>query len=177
MATIYEINAELLSLINEETGEIEDFEAFEALQIAREEKIKNAGLLIKEERVEIACRKAVIEALKAKIEEEIKKIGYRENTIVRLQNYILENLGEDESIDTPEVKIKRKLNPEKFVISKEDEPKLIQWLEQNNFDDCLTYSTPKLNKTNVKALSKKFADTPVPVPFGEVVRETVVKVD
>lgn len=41
MATLYEINSEIMSLIDEETGEISDYEAFEALNIARDEKINN----------------------------------------------------------------------------------------------------------------------------------------
>ena len=41
---IYEIDNAMFSLIDEETGEIKDFEAFEELQMQKEEKIENAAL-------------------------------------------------------------------------------------------------------------------------------------
>ena len=41
---IYEIDNAMFSLIDEETGEIKDFEAFEELQMQKEEKIEIAAL-------------------------------------------------------------------------------------------------------------------------------------
>mgnify|MGYP000869660865 CR=1 FL=1 len=38
---LYQINAEILSLIDEETGEVMDFEKFSELNIALEEKYEN----------------------------------------------------------------------------------------------------------------------------------------
>lgn len=47
MATLYEINQEILSCIDAETGEIIDFERLQALQIEREEKLENVALWYK----------------------------------------------------------------------------------------------------------------------------------
>ena len=44
---IYEIDNAMFSLIDEETGEIKDYEAFEELQMQREEKIENTALWYK----------------------------------------------------------------------------------------------------------------------------------
>ncbi len=44
MSTLYEISENLTSLVNEETGEIADFEQFEALQMQLEDKIEGIAL-------------------------------------------------------------------------------------------------------------------------------------
>lgn len=58
MANLYEINQELLNLTDSETGEIEDWSAFEALQLARDEKIENIALYHKNLLAEAAALKA-----------------------------------------------------------------------------------------------------------------------
>lgn len=58
MSSLYEINAELLSLTDSETGEITDWSAFEALQLARDEKIENIALYHKNLLAEAAALKA-----------------------------------------------------------------------------------------------------------------------
>ena len=40
---IYQIDQEILNLVDPETGEIMDWEAFDALQMAREAKIENVA--------------------------------------------------------------------------------------------------------------------------------------
>ena len=58
MASLYEINEQLLNLTDSETGEIEDWEQFEALQLARDEKIENIALYHKNLLAEAAALKA-----------------------------------------------------------------------------------------------------------------------
>ena len=58
MANLYEINEQLLSLTDEESGEITDWSAFEALQLARDEKIENIALYHKNLLAEAAALKA-----------------------------------------------------------------------------------------------------------------------
>ena len=48
MATLYEIDESIKALIDEETGEIADFEAFEALNLERDAKLENIALYIKD---------------------------------------------------------------------------------------------------------------------------------
>mgnify|MGYP000917782718 FL=1 len=59
---IYEIDNAMFSLIDEETGEIKGYEAFEELQMQREEKIENVALWYKNL---IAESKAIREEEKA----------------------------------------------------------------------------------------------------------------
>lgn len=47
MATLYEIEQEILSCIDEETGEVIDFEKLDALALERDRKIENIALWIK----------------------------------------------------------------------------------------------------------------------------------
>ena len=44
--TLYEINQNIMSLIDEETGEITDIVAFEALLGAKEEKLENIDAMM-----------------------------------------------------------------------------------------------------------------------------------
>lgn len=47
MATLFEIDKQITSLIDEETGEILDFDAFDTLTMQRDNKIENIALWIK----------------------------------------------------------------------------------------------------------------------------------
>lgn len=86
MATLYEIENDILALIDPETGEITDFEAFEHLQLDREKKFENAAMLIKN------C-KADIEAYKAEKAIFDKKIDRAQKTIESVTRFLSEALG------------------------------------------------------------------------------------
>jgi len=58
MPSLYDIDTRLYSLLDEETGEITDIEAFETIQLERDKKIENIALWVKN-------LKADAEALKA----------------------------------------------------------------------------------------------------------------
>ena len=58
MANLYEINEAIKNTIDLDTGEIVDFEAFENLQMERNEKIENIGLWIKNLNADAAAYKA-----------------------------------------------------------------------------------------------------------------------
>lgn len=47
MSSLYTINQEILNCVDIETGEITDFDKFEALQIERNEKLENIALWVK----------------------------------------------------------------------------------------------------------------------------------
>lgn len=64
--TIYEIDDKLLGLLDPETGEITDLEAFDNLQMARDAKIEGIGCWIKD-----------LEAESKAIREEEKKLASR----------------------------------------------------------------------------------------------------
>lgn len=46
--SIYDIDAAIVSLIDAETGEVSDEEAFDALQMERDKKVENIGLWYKD---------------------------------------------------------------------------------------------------------------------------------
>lgn len=79
--TIYEIDAAIMALIDEETGEITDIEALADLEMERDKKITNVACLIKNQK---ALREA-IHAEKMALDKREKVIANNEE---RLKNYI-----------------------------------------------------------------------------------------
>jgi siphovirus family protein len=71
--TLYEIDAGIAECIDEETGEIVDFEKLDALQMEREKKIENIVWLIENTENEIAGLKEQEEIFKARRQAAEKK--------------------------------------------------------------------------------------------------------
>jgi ssDNA-binding Zn-finger/Zn-ribbon topoisomerase 1 len=65
---LYEIAAAITALVDPETGELLDFDAFDALNLERERKIENIGCWIKDLSAEAAAIKAEEDALKKRRE-------------------------------------------------------------------------------------------------------------
>lgn len=107
--TIYEIDQAIQNLVDPETGELKDYEAFEQLQMERDQKIDNVGAWIKdltaqakairEEEQALAERRRVLEAkaerLKGYLEQALQgekfssarcQISYRKSTSVEVHN-------------------------------------------------------------------------------------------
>ena len=86
--SIYEIEQEIMALVNPETGEIADFEALDNLTMARDEKIENIAMWIKN----------LIAESKA-IRDEEKSLAERrrtsENKVESLQKYLEQTLSGD----------------------------------------------------------------------------------
>ena len=66
MASLYEINEQLLALTDQETGEVIDVEKFDSLQIERNEKLENIALWYKNLNSEAAAYKAEKDAFAEK---------------------------------------------------------------------------------------------------------------
>lgn len=137
--TLYEIDNSLMSLVDEETGEILDKEAFDSLVMARDTKIENIGLWIKNEN-------AMAEAL----EKEIKNLTARkktaENRVKGLKNYLLYSL-QGEKFSTSKVKISyTSSTATKF----ENESTFIEWAKEKR-PDLLRVKEPEIAKNEVKA--------------------------
>ena len=64
--TLYEIDAAMTALVDAETGELKDYEAFDALQMERESKIENMALWMKDLAAEENALKAEIDNLTAR---------------------------------------------------------------------------------------------------------------
>ena len=79
--TLYEIDEEILNLVDQETGEIIDIERLEQLEMEREKKISNVGCWIKD-------LKAEAEALKAEKNNLAKRQTVCENKVEQLKDYL-----------------------------------------------------------------------------------------
>lgn len=86
MANLYEINEQLTALVDEETGEIADFAAFEALRIERDEKLESLALWIKNLKADAEMYKAEKQAF----EEKQRRAEHRMES---LKSYLSEFLG------------------------------------------------------------------------------------
>ena len=84
--SLYSINEQLLNLTDEESGEITDWSAFEALQLARDEKIENIALYHKNLLAEAA-------ALKAEEKSFAERRKRAENKAESLKNYLATSLN------------------------------------------------------------------------------------
>lgn len=74
MASLYEIDQEILSCIDMETGEILDVEKLNELQIARETKLENVALWIKNLNSDMAAYKAEIDSFKQRYDAAKNKV-------------------------------------------------------------------------------------------------------
>lgn len=134
--SIYDIDAAIISLIDTETGEVTDEEAFDALQMERDVKVENIGLLLKNTVAEAKAIKEEEQALSAR-----RKTA--ENKVERLKNLLAYALN-GEKFSTPKLKVSYRKSRVVNI-----DPQFIEWAEINA-DYLLTYSEPKVNKTAVR---------------------------
>lgn len=133
---LYEINGELEKLIDSETGEIANIEAFEQLSMEREAKLENIALWIKN-------LESDVESLQA----EEKKLKSRrvsaENNAERLRDFLSGMLSDGEKFETPRVKLSwRKSSAVAILIPEAD---FVRYA-QGKHDELLNYSEPTINK-------------------------------
>ena len=135
MANLYEIDRNLTSLVDEETGEILDFEAFEELQLERETKLENIALWIKNLKADIEMFRTEKKAFEDKIERAEKKLE-------GLKNYLSTFLG-GEKFKTVRVSCSFRETESVDVTDISDIP--------NRY---LKYSEPTVDKLAIKAAIK-----------------------
>lgn len=140
--TLYEINQAMLSLIDDETGEISDIDAFNALGIEANEKIENTALWYKN-----LC--SDIEAIKAEEKALAERRKQAENRAERLKSYLNFWLN-GQKFETPRVKCSFRKTSSVDV----DDEVFIKWAKENQHDDLLKYTAPTPNKTAIKAFIK-----------------------
>lgn len=140
--TFREIDEALLSLIDQETGEILDVSAFESLQMEREKKAENMALWVLDLKDEVAS-----------IENEIKRLKERkeftERKIDSLKRY-LPVITHGEKLKTPLVSVSYRSTSSVELFDKES---VIKFAQDNNLDDdLLRYQEPEISKTAVKKM-------------------------
>lgn len=114
--TIYDIDADILALINEETGEVADFDSFEALQIERNTKIENACMLV----LDLRAQAEAIEARAKEMEARAKRLKSQSDRVESFVDSVL--AGEKfhtENVDvkyTQSSKVELTIPEEEFVL-------------------------------------------------------------
>lgn len=139
--TLYEIDNRLQELVDQETGEIADYEAFEALDMERTHKLEN-----------MACWVKNMEATANGIASEVKALQARKAAIVkraeRISWYIQAALA-GQKFETPKCSITYR-NSTAVVI--DDSATLVEYLESHGHTGCITYGEPKIDKKELKKL-------------------------
>ena len=135
--SIYEIDDAITSLVDMETGEIEDEKRFDELQMERSKKIESTGCYYKN----------LIAEAKAMKEEEANLAQRRkavENNAERIKNLLVYALKGDK-FESPKVRCSyRKAK------SIQVDDSFVAWA-QEHADDLLTYKEPTPNRTAIKA--------------------------
>lgn len=134
--SIYEIDAAIVALMDMETGEITDEQAFDQLQMARDEKIENIGLYYKDLQAEAKAIKEEEAALAAR-----RKTA--ENKADRLKNLLAYAL-KGSKFATPRLKVSYRKSQ-----TVEVRDGFTDWAVENR-PELLTYAEPKPNKTELK---------------------------
>ena len=135
--SIYEIDDSILSLVDMETGEIEDEKRYDELQMERTKKVEN-----------IACYfKNLTAEAKAMKDEEANLAQRRkavENKAERIKNLLVYAL-KGEKFESP--KVRCSYRKAKSVQVDDD---FVSWA-QEHADDLLTFKEPAPNRTAIKA--------------------------
>lgn len=141
--TLYEIDKSIAECLDLETGEILDFEKLNEMQMAKDEKLENVALYIKQLEAETTAIKAEEKSL-----AERRKV--KENRIEGLKGW-LSSVLEGKAFETAKVRLSFRKNEK---VEFEDELTVLEYLEKNNLDNCLKYKFPDISKTEVKKLLK-----------------------
>lgn len=134
--TIYEIDNEIMSCIDMETGEVIDTDKLNELQMERDAKIENVALWIKE-------LKAEAEAIKNEKQALADRQRVAENKAESLKNWLAYALN-GEKFKTSKCSVSYR-NSESVEVTDEGLEALMK-----DHEDLLTYKTPEPNKKAIK---------------------------
>ena len=146
---IYEIDQAILALVDQETGEITDWEAFDALQMERDVKIEN-----------VACWYKNLMAEAAAIRQEELNLAKRRQALEKqaeTKKKYLEAALDGQKFQTARCSITwRKTNRVEM-----SEPALaIAWAQTNGFGSLVTYKAPEISKNDLAVLLKEGNEIP-----------------
>lgn len=147
--TLYDINEKMLSLVDPETGELMDYEAFTTLALEREEKLENTCKWIKELTAEA-------EAIKAEIKVLQDRQRAKEHRADSLRSYLALILN-GETFECPAARVSYRSST---ALKVDDLDAAAAWLEQNGQVDLVTHPAPKLDANEVKKLLKGGTEIP-----------------
>lgn len=146
---IYQIDQAILALVDEETGEIMDWEAFDALQMAREEKIEN-----------VACWYKNLKAEAAAIRQEELALAKRRQELERQAATKLKYL--EKALQGQKFKTARcSVTFRKTTSVNLHEPALaIAWALTNGYGCLVKQLAPEINKSDLAPLLKDGHEIP-----------------
>ena len=147
--SIYEIDRAILSLVDPETGEILDGEAFDQLQMERETKLENVACWIKN----LVAEGAALRAEEVNLVERRKTV---ERKVERLKKYLAYALGGEKFQTTKCAVTFRKTS--KVEVS--DARSVAEWCEDNGLGDLVAYAAPTVSKSELSKLLKTGAEIP-----------------
>ena len=149
--TLYEIDAAILACVDQETGEVIDPEALDALQMEREKKLEGVALWVKDLKAEAEAISNEVKALTAR-----KKAA--ENRAERLKAWLAQAL-EGGTFKTSRVRISYTHNTRLNVI---DEQSVVNYIQTKcaEPEQFLKFALPEIRKDAVKAAIKEGAEFP-----------------
>lgn len=143
---LYEIDAAIAALTDPETGAIMDYEAFVDLAMAREQKIENMALILKNEQAASAAIKVELDRL-----TERKRVA--DNNIKRLKEYLNQALC-GERFETARVRVSYRTSK-----CTEMDPEFIDWAREN-CPEVLSEQSPKVDTTGLKKMLQEGLNCP-----------------
>lgn len=146
--SLYEIDQAILSLVDEETGEILDIDSLRELHMAREQKIENVACWMKN----IAAEMDAIRAEEKRLAERRKSL---ERKHISLTSYLTDALN-GEKFETARCSVNFRKTTRVEIA---DMIATAVWAE-NNMPDIVTRPAPTVSKTDLARLLKDGREIP-----------------
>ena len=146
---IYQIDQAIMALIDPETGEIMDWDAFDQLQMDRDAKIENVALWYKNLVAEAAAIR----------QEELNLAKRRQSveSMAETRKRYLENALSGQKFETARCSVTFRKTTK---VALQDESAIIDWAMHNNRDDVLKYTAPTVSRTELAKVLKDGIEIP-----------------
>lgn len=150
---LYQINAQIMELVDTQTGEIADFATFEQLALDRDEKIENIALTVKN----LLSNAQAIKAECVALAEREKQATSKAESLKKYLDYALDG----STFESPKVKL---VYTKSKAVAVHDG--FTDWAKEH-YPELLTSKEPEPSKTKIKEaiLAKKV------VQFAEIVEK------
>lgn len=136
---LYQINTKISSMVDPETGEILDYEAFENLAMERDQMLEELAMWYKN----LTAEAAMISCEEKKLAERRKELEKRAE---RLKTYLSDFLA-GSKFSTPRVSCTFRKSSSLEIA---DEAQFIKNMAQSQLFEYLTYKDPTVNRDAVK---------------------------
>ena len=146
---LYEIDQAILALVDPETGEILDYEAFSELKMAREEKIEGMALWCKN----LDAEAKAIRAEEISLAERRQALEKRSKSLKEYLSMLLDG----SKFATARVACSFRKSKSVEIL---DEAAFIQQMEASQHYEYLKYSAPTVNRTEITNAIKAGKEVP-----------------